>query len=383
MANNLVAIQTKIIANLAVQTLSDTLILTNFVRKDISAEEVSENEEIKIVLNTKDFVSKEFTHEAGIQKQGITTKTLSIKVDRHRDVSFSLTEKELLEVGVKKLLEAKFQEAVQVLGEEINTHGYSLYKNVYQFSGSGTENKYKEDDIRNATRVLSKSNVTKGKVSLVNSDAFYDIVGETVKFANIDLSTNAFVEASLPAVGGAPLLQDTLLNNIRHTAGTATGKAVTVKTAATAGSSSIVLTTEGATDTLVHGDLLEISGKQYVVMADAVAVSNDITVQVSPEIIEDIEADVAVTTVESHDVNLMFAPSFAVFVMRPLADAAKKLGFDSKLMMQEIVTDPRTGVSFRYSMDRDFDHKSFTVSVDVLYAFEMIDSRFACRILNS
>jgi len=386
MANNNIALETAKIANKVLQTFVDSLKCLNYVSKDISAEELSETKTVKIIKPTSDFISLAFDPSVGAQIQGVTSNIMEVTVDQWRHVAFKMTDKEVLEISAGGLLSAKFQDGMNAHALEINTRFYNLYKKVYQFSGTGTANAFKSDDVRNASRVLSKSLVTGSKVSIVGSDAFYDIIGETAKYMNTGatLANQAFVNNAIPSVHGAPMIEETLLNNYVHIAGTASAGAVTVAGAHVAGVTSIDLNTVGATDTFNEGDLIEISGNQYVISADTDAVSNVATVSISPALKVDLVDDEAVTAIGDHNVNLMFTPDLAIFVMRSFGSADAKLGLTGgSSAINKVITDPKTGVPLRFRIYKDENKSTWIFSMDILYTIDLIDARYACRMLNS
>ncbi len=384
MANSLNAIFSTVVFPLALERFAENLEGVKYIRQDVSGTSVEKNHTIRLEMQIDDFVSQPKVDGSDIVLQDINTNSVDVVVSENEHVSFTLSDRQLSDIKANGLLPDAINAASIALSRKINTDFYELYKDVYQVSGTGTANPYKPSDILNATRRLSEALVNGQKFLALSSTAFYDIANETGNWSQTgNISQDVFINAQLPPMQGASVVfEDQLLNTLKHIAGSATGGAVTVNAPATAGDTSIALDTAGATDTFLKGDLIDISGNQYVITADATAVASVATVSISPALVADIAATEAVSTTGDHEVNLMYTRDFAAFVSRSLATADDEVNAAKPGIIEEVMTN-EDGISLRFQGFYDGYKQRWVWTMDVLYKVQLINARYACRMLNS
>jgi hypothetical protein len=384
MANDLSAIYSTVVFPMGLDRFREALAGVRYIRQDISNEVVKHNNTIVLELNTDGFVANDFIDGNDITIQNVKNNSISVNITEHKEVSFSLSDVQLSKVNATGLIPDTMQNAVDTLSRQINLDFYSLYKDVNQFSGTGTNNAYKSEDILRAKARLSEALVNGAPAVALSSKAFYDIANEMKVWTQTgSLSESVLMNATLPAFSGTSVIfEDQLLNTLKHTSGSASAGAVTVEGAFSAGVSTISLKTAGATDTLLKGDLIEIAGNQYVIGADAIATTSVASVTISPALVADLVDEDAVTMVGDHEVNLAYTRDFAAFISRALQEADEAIGAAKPGIIEEVVSDDN-GISLRFTGFYDGMKKRWIWTVDVLYVVKMIDARYACRILNS
>ncbi len=382
MANSLSAIFSTVVFPLALERFAENLEGVKYIRQDVSGDSVEKNHTIRLEMQIDDFVSKPKVDGSDIVLQDINTNSVDVIVSENEHVSFTLSDKQLADIKANGLLPDAINAASIALSRKINTDFYELYKDTYQYSGTGTANPYKPSDILNATRRLSEALVNGQKFLSLSSTAFYDIANETGNWSQTgNISQDVFINAQLPPMQGASVVfEDQLLNTLKHIAGTAS--AVTVTNPVSAGETIIELDTAGATDTFLKGDLIDISGNQYVITQDATAVANVAAVSVSPALVANIGAAEAVSTVGDHEVNLMYTRDFAAFVSRSLATADDEVNAAKPGIIEEVMTN-ESGISLRFQGFYDGYKQRWVWTMDVLYKVQLINARYACRMLNS
>ncbi len=157
----------------------------------------------------------------------------------------------------------------------------------------------------------------------------------------------------------------------KHTKGTLSA-AVKPKASTSAGATSLTLSAQSVSGTLVKGDVLTILGDNYVVCADATAASNEITVDIYPALKKNVTTSTTVTLTGDHTANLAFNPMAFAFVTRPLSAPA---GVESYVTSYN-------GITLRVVRGYDMKYKKETLSMDVLYGYKTMYPELAVRVLG-
>ena len=370
-----------------------------YITQDISEEIVDKNKTISIELQTEDFIANDWNDVTGIQSQSFKTNTVLIELNKHKEVTFELSDVQMREVQTQNVVPDLFNNAVNALAKAQVIELYKLYKKVYNFSGTGSSNAFKTDDIFEGEKILFDVLVETDPVAAVTSRAYTDLAHELKDGSKTSDATseNALRNKELGDIANTFVFRDQLLKDVYHTAGTASqaGAAWTVDTAlnaAPAGSTAIDVfdgSLNGAT--FLEGDLISIDGhdQTYVITADATAGAGNpptagvATISISPALTEDLTSGQAVTVMPSHAVNLMYGKEFAVHVMRQLDKSAEELGLGGVGSIQQNIVDPRTKTSMRMESFRDPKLKTHFFTFDVLFNVELLDAKYAVRLLNS
>ena len=149
-----------------------------------------------------------------------------------------------------------------------------------------------------------------------------------------------------------------------------------VKNAITTASDEVVLESNASasgtlTGSVKAGDIVTINSKAYVIMTDATAASNKITVKINEKITAS-AADPAALSVAGGGQNLVFHQNAFAFVTRPLAAPA---GVES-------YTTSFNGITLRVVRGYNMQYKKEMLSMDVLYGYKTMYPELAVRALS-
>lgn len=386
MANNTSAIYTKALLPLTLKRLVAAMEGLKYVRNDISGQAAEKNESIIIPLNLEQGEARDFDGETVAQDLNARSKTISLQ--KHKEYTFTLTDKEMLEIQNNIVLNDAINMAVNAIAKAPVMDFYNLYKEVYNFSGTASANSYSVNDIILAEDKLFEKLVDDATVCALSNRAYtqLNIEMKNAGAYNNEIAGSVLTSGQLPPISNSGIFKDQLLTKLKHTAGTASAKTLSTSGVTAAGATSIVVDGLAAGDTFVVGDLLEVndgSGQQFVVTADVTAAGATATVAVSPKVETEIADGVSLTMIGDHPVNLIYTRDFAIFAMRSLSNPTAELGLDGVNSLQEVLVDPNTGISMRFEAHRIPKKKAFEWTFDILYAVETIDPIYACRILTA
>lgn len=385
MANSMLTMQN--IAREALPILEEQLVFPNLINKDYSNDFVKKGDTIQ-VKRPAVYVADEFDG-SNINLQDINPHPIYVKMDKIADVSVVITSSEMA-LEMHDFVNDVVRPAVSAIAEKINQDGLAQYKYVNSFTGTAGTTPDGLDDIANARKVLNnnKAPMTARKgVWDADADAKLSIVDAIVN-ADKSGSTEALREGSIGRVQGIDNYMSQAIKT--HTAGgytaladvTATVDVSAVNTTDTTTGykyTPVELTSAAGTSTakLLQGDVLTISGNQYVVLEDtASAIAGVVTAKLYPQLSADLSA-VAVTfadvTAGGHVANLAFHPMAFSFVSRPLE--APQSGVES-------YTTNYNGLTIRVTKGYDMTSKKETISFDVLYGYATPYPELATRILG-
>ena len=357
------------IARASLPILREQLVFPNLCWRDFDTGSARRGDVVQIrrpaVFAAKDFVSS-------VQTQDVGEQTVLCRLDRLADVSVSLTAREMA-LNVEDFTAQILRPAMVAIAEKVNADGLELYKDVYQYAGTAGVTPDGLDDFANARRMLSLSKTPvspRFAVWDLDADAAFSQL-DAVVGADKSGSTQALREGSIGRIQG---LDNYASAAVRvHKAGTLSADgAILPKMSIPAGAKEITLAASGLGGTLVRGDLLLIGTEQYVVTADAEAVSGEITVGISPALRTGIGSQTPVTKVGDHTANLAFGQAAFGFISRPLEPAH---GAES------YVTDFE-GLSLRVTLGYDMTTKSQLLSVDTLYGYKTLYPELAVRMIG-
>ncbi len=373
MTNQLITPQ--IVAKESLMVLENNLVLGNLVHRDYSNEFVSGVGDTVNVRKPATFKTTEFVDEIEIQEA--KESSIPVKLDTHLDVSFEVTAKDLT-LNIADFSTQFIQPAVSAIAQTIDEKIAQLYRDVPFAYGQAGTTPGNVTDITNVRKILGQNKAPLTDRNLVlNPDA-------DAKFLALDVFNNAdkvgdngtaLREGSLGRKFGFNIFMDQNIQD--HEAGqlSATGGDIQVKGSVAAGTSSIVLGTDGSalTGNLVKGDLLVIAGKYYVVAQDAVASGNEIVITLGVPTAESIADQAKVGLVSSHAANLAFHKNAFAFVTRPLA---LPMGNKNAFIMDY------NGLSIRVVQDYNVNTKKDVISLDVLGGFKTLQPELAVRMLG-
>jgi len=357
--------------------LKENLIMPMTVNRNYSQDFIGKGDTI-LVEKPAVFVADEFG--STINLQNISETSVTVKMDKIADVSFSITAKDLA-LSMPQFKTKYLASAAQAIAEKINQDGLKLYKDIPYFYGTSGTTPDALSDFAGPRKVLNDN-----KVPMQDRYAAWDTAADA-KFLELDAIVNAEKSGTTAAlragaIGDIMGFKNFMSQAIQtHTAGGYTGLADVTVTTGTKGATSIALTSAAVTSTakLLKGDIFTVDGKQYVITADSsAAVAGVVTASIYPALHAakgDMDS-VAVTfpdvTARGHVANLAYHEKAFIFVTRPL---------DTPPGVESYVTSYE-GITLRVTSAYDISTKKTTISIDTLYDYVTAYPELATRVLG-
>ena len=364
-----------VIAREALMVLRNNLVFGGLVHRDYSQEFTAKIGDTVTIRKPATFEAKEFDETNGIDVQTVTEGSTTVKLDKHLDVSFEITSKELT-LSLDEFNERVLTPAMQPFAQKIDEYLAGLYVDIPYYAGTAGTTPSQAADIANCGKVLNIN-----KAPMTNRNIVLDPVAQASlivldSFMEVDKAGTS--EALRNANLGRLLGFDTYMDqNIKtHTKGDLSageGK-VLVKGAVDAGKTQATFDSTTLTGTLKKGDIFLVDGNPYVVTEEATAASNEIAVKFYPGAKGTGFADNAeVTIVGNHTANLAFHKNAFALVTRPLAlpmgtDKAEYVSYD--------------GLGIRVVQSYDISKKKDVISLDMLCGVKTLTPELACRLLG-
>ena len=152
MANTLLT--PDIIAREALMVLRNNAVMAKLVHRDYSGEFVSGVGDTITIRKPATFVAKEFTNE--IELQDATESGIEVKMDKHLDVSFSVTSKEMT-LSIENFSKQFIIPAMQSFNDAVDKYLLGLYADITAAVGDGTAAPTSIDWIVDAGAQLNKA----------------------------------------------------------------------------------------------------------------------------------------------------------------------------------------------------------------------------------
>ena len=370
----------KNIARQALPRLIENLVFPNLIYKDYSeAYEVGKGATVQVrkpvILTASDFDAS-----TGVSAQDVKEESVEVTLDKLAtvDVEFGAIARA---TSVDDLNRLFIEPAAAALAEKINGDGLGLYKDVPNYVGTAGSTPNSLAIFANAAKVLDDNKVpTAMRHGVWNPTcmAAFRQIGDIVN-AEKSGATEALRAGSIGNIFG---IDNFMSQGIKtHSGGALTpgGTGATglqVKTTISTASDEVVLESNASasgtlTGSVKAGDIVTINGKTYVVMTDATAASNKITVKINEKITAT-AADPAALSVAGGGQNLVFHENAFAFVTRPLAAPA---GVES-------YTTSYNGITLRVVRGYNMQYKKEMLSMDVLYGYKTMYPELAVRALS-
>lgn len=378
MANEFLSI--KNIARQALPRLIENLVFPNLIYKDYSdAYEVGKGATVQVrkpvVLTASDFDAV-----SGVTAQDVKEESVEVTLDKLAtvDAEFGAIARA---TSVDDLNRLFIEPAAVALAEKINSDGLALYKDVPYYTGTAGSTPTTLAIFANAAKVLDDNKVpTTMRRGVWNSTcmAAFRQIGDIVN-AEKSGATEALRAGSIGNIFG---IENYMAQSVKtHSGGalTAGGTGATglqVKTTISTAADTVELESNASasgtlTGSVKAGDVITINSKPYVVVADATASSNKISVKINKKITATAE-DPAALSVKGGGQNLVFHQNAFAFVTRPLAAPA---GVES-------YTTSYNGISLRVVRGYNMQYKKEMISMDVLYGYKTMYPEMAVRALS-
>ncbi|MDP4109764.1 MAG: P22 phage major capsid protein family protein [Bacillota bacterium] len=356
-----------IIAREALLVLENNLVMANLVHRDYSAEFAQVGDTITI-RKPATFVSYDFTD--AITVQDTTEGSTTVKLDRHRDVSFAVTSKELsldIQDFSEQLIQPAMRAQAQAIDQDILNEAANIPASV-QAAASPTN----LADIAALSKTLDLAKAPldmrrlvlhpthKYRYALTDnlSKVAYAGNGQTLRNAELGriYSLDTYMDQNAP---------DTLAS----AAGTATGYTVT----GAKGARKVALSSlSGAAVTVKTGDGFILDGRLYRFTADGTGVSGAMAeISIDMPLLADYTAAAVYVVRATH--SLAFHRNAIALVTRPLSlplGAAKAATINDR------------GMGVRVVYQYDTTTKKDTISLDILYGIKTLDANLAVKLVG-
>ena len=313
--------------------------------------------------------------------QALAPSTVSITLNKWKEVKFELTDKELT-FTTEQIIADHIRPAAVAIADQVDQDLCALaFECPWNYDLAGTT---AITDLTGPYKLMFEN-----KVPMADQTMLHYMVDSALQYGLQNLA--AFNTASGAGDAAAAEMQmrgslgrkfgfeifanqnvpSKVLHALVDTAG-----AVNATTAA--GLTTLVIKSLGAdTDGVVVGDTFVIAGnsQRYAVTAAASVSTNVMTVTFTPPLAAQATVD-AVVTLESdtHVANLAFHRNFAALATAPLSELGNQLG--AKIAS---ITDPITGLALRSRMFYDGTNSKVIIALDMLYGFKTLDPNLAVR----
>lgn len=185
-----------IIAREAVMVLRNNAVFANLIHRDYSGDFVAGVGDTITIRKPTKFEAKEFT--SAIEVQNASESSVTITMDKHLDVSFSVTAKDMA-LNIKDFSEQLLTPAMQAFADKID-------KYIIALADAITLNKVEKDDPIDAASVVdARAFLTKNAVPLTERRFVYNSAVEAAL-----LKTDLFMNASAVGDEGTALREASL-----------------------------------------------------------------------------------------------------------------------------------------------------------------------------
>lgn len=365
MANNFLT--PDIIAREALMVLENNLVMANLVHRDYSDELVQAGDTVTIRRPAR-FTAKNFTGE--ISRQDATEEGVTVKIDRHRDVSIDVTSREMT-LDIRSFSDQLIRPAMRAIAQAVDEDLLNTVAEATQ-SVQGTANATDLKDIAAMAKKLDMAGVPTDLRRLVLHPE------HKYRYATVEnLSKVAFAggaDALKRAELGMLYTMDTYMDqNCPDTKAATAGTATAYKVSGTKGQSKVALSSvTAATGTIKKGDAFILDGYLYRFTADATAASGAVSeVGIDTELIKDY------TEAEAYPVR---APHSLAFHRNAIALVTRPLALPMGAAKAAIMSDNGLGVRVVFGYNQNT--KKDTVSLDVIYGVKLLDPSMAVRLVG-
>ena len=348
----------QIIANEALLVLLSNLTMANLVHRDYSKEFVKVGDTIT-VRKPATFVAKNFTGQT--EAQDITEGSVTVKMDRFRDITVNVGAKELT-LDIKDFSKQVIVPAMQAMAQQVDIDLLAVGISKAARKASVSANP-KIDDIAGVGKALDQAKAPRTDRRLVLPPTTLYKYNTLDNFAKQCYKGDS--QALKEAESGKVYTCETYMSqncpeNQNTTPGTATAYKVTgVKNA----TQFTVSDGKAAAGTILKGDQLIVDGYLYTVTEDCTLSAGAGTLKVDQNI------PAAVNDVDAFVVNKAHALGFH---RNGLALVTRNL--ELPLGNKNAYIASADGLGIRVVMDYDSDHKQDKVSFDIIYGIKELDS---------
>jgi len=363
-----------VIAKEALANLYAQTVMLPLVHRDYSSEFANVGDTVTI-RKPATFEAEAFS--STINAQTITETSTSVVLDKHYDVSFEVTSKEMT-LDVTDFREQLIAPAMEAHAQKIDQLLCGLYVDCYEAYGTAGTTPGVVADITGTRRILQENNVPMADRRFVVGPAAEDKMLQQEAFTNMAWAgaqgLDALNEAALGRRYGFDFFAGQ--NVASHDNGTiAHTGTFALNGAVAAAATTMDIDASTITGTWEAGSLFTVAGdtQYYTLTAAKTAAANTLTAVAFLPASPGWSDGAVVTRIANHVANLAFHRNAFAFVSRPLA-----------LPMGGVSAQIETykGLSVRVVYDYNSSTKKNIISLDILFGVKTLDPLRAVRVLG-
>lgn len=363
-----------IIAREALMILTNNTVMSQLVYRDYSEEYVKVGDTITVRKPARFTLHDFIADNSQITVQNITEQAVPVQMNKHKDISFAITAKELT-LTISDFAERFLKSVMVEFAQDIDATLCALYKDIPYYYGTAGSTPKVLTDITRTRKVLGKNKCPITPRSLVlDPDAQAELSALDI-FNNFDATViannpDALNASAVGKVQGFNTYMDQ--NIVAHTAGNLAGAAtLTLGAAGTTGA----LASGGNATTIKQGDVFTIANTAgtYTCTADATTAADGTGTLTFYPATPGAVAGQVITVIGSHTANLAFHPNAFALVSRPLE---KPMGPVNCAFVD------MNGFTLRVVIAYDATTKRDVCSVDLLYGVKTMYPELAARLIG-
>jgi hypothetical protein len=314
-----------------------------------------------------------------INVQDITEGSVELIIEKHFDVSVGVTAKEWT-LELDQFSERVIAPAMIGIASAIDQYILAKYVEIPYWAGLPAVDPWALADLSYARKVLNDNKAPLGmRNGIINTTTEAELLTlDAIVNAEKSGSTAALREASMGRLMGANWWMDQ--NMPGHTPGTFGGLSTITASAAAVGAETVTANSGSGTETVKIGDILSITTtagvEDYVVTADAAAVTGGVACAISPPLVTELaggEAIVFPCDDAAHNQDLLFHRNGIALAVVPLE--LPRGNSNAQIVNFE-------GFGIRIVYGYDMSAKKDTISFDVLVGSKVIQQALCMRILG-
>lgn len=370
MANTLLT--PSVIAKEALMVLENNLVMADLVHTDYSNEFVKVGDTITVrkpaTLQAKNFGAGLYSGK--ISTQDVTEGSVTVKLDRFRDVSVKLTAKDLtlkIQDFSEQIIKPAMRAIAQAIDEDLIAYGVEHAGSTVSATASPTN----LADIAGIAKQLDLNKVPQTERNLVLHPTHKYKYALTDNLSKVSYAGSN--ETLRDALLGKVYSLDTYMDqNAPDTTASSAGTATEYKVAGTKGNTYVALSdVSSATGTVAKGDGFIYNGYVYRFASAATAVASAIaSVDIDQPLVENIAS--------TADIKMINAPSSLAFHKNGLALVTRQLELPLGAQNAAIENNGKFAVRVVYGYDQET--KEDTISFDVLYGIKDLDNKMIVKL---
>ena len=349
----------EIIAKESLMVLRNNAVMANLVHRDYSDEFVAGVGDKITIRKPAKFTANEFSNNISIQDA--TEGSTDITMDKHLDVSFAVTSKQLT-MDIEDFSKQLLVPAMQAFNDKIDSYLINLQAEVAN-RVAHSSGAISPTDIIEARKMLTKSAAPLTDRRLViGADAEADLLSSSLFISAEQVGDNgtALREASIGRKFGFDTYVDQNVSKVDGGSISFTGTLAVSGEVSNSASVSLGATT--LTGSVKAGDVVVINGESYIIQSNATASSNTLAITVDRKL--SCAANTEVSYFGAYTPSLAFHKNALALVTRPLAlpMGAK----DAAIVNYD-------GFGLRVIYGYDMQTKKDTISIDMLCGVKLLD----------